>query len=374
MSGEQRIYWDSFGLQSLYAGVGRHAFELHASMVSQGPSPQIIPSHPHIHAVWHPYFAPLAQTKVSWMRLKPLSLWLCAQQLGKLAARNSNSILLHGLSNYNIPTARSSRLKHVKRVLTVHDLIPLLMPDQVSRSLQVFLRWQMPKAIDAADAIICVSRWTQESLEEFFPAARGKTFMIPNGLKPGPAVDTQSPNQAEAKLLTVARDESYKRLDLIHSVLELLPANITWDLLTDQAGETRLGRLDRRLKVHTNLSASALENLHRESLALVHPSLLEGYCLPAAQSIQMGKPVIYTSGSGIDETVGLAGIGLPATAGAKAWADQINLALRNRSDWLQRCQTQLASIPSWDEVAARTLKVYAILDENLVEAVREQNS
>lgn len=378
MAFERTIFWDSFGLQSLHAGVGRHAFDLFQAMTRAGIAPLVLPSHPKIHEAWWPALAGIKPSRAGWMRLKPLSLWRSSRQLAQLARQPIRGVI-HGLSNYNLPHVARRTRSRFRRILTVHDLIPLLMPEQVSTSLQAYLRWQMPRAVAEADAVICVSRWTQQSLEEYFPAARGKSVMIPNGIV---ALDAQHlgvqrlvPDQERRiRLLTVSRDESYKRLDLIRPILDLLPPTFTWDLVTDPRGKQRLDSLDRRLRIQSGISTEELENLYRAAHLYIHPSLLEGYCLPAAQAVQWRLPVIYVGGSGIDETVGLAGESLTTTASPGTWADTVLECAHHLGEWQNRCKVQERSFLTWDEVAARTLKLYGIFEEKPREAVGEQNS
>lgn len=377
MTVDRTIFWDGFGLQSLHSGVGRHAFDLLLALQRQGLCPSIIPSHPQIHDSWQPFLAPVKASRISWMRLKPLSLWQSGRQLEHLLQqRHPSRSIIHGLSNYNLPSLSKRARKQVKCILTVHDLIPLLMPEQVSTSLQAYLRWQMPRALEQADAIICVSRWTQQTLEDYFPSARGKSFVIPNGVAAlkGPLEGAKPKPGGQIRLLTVSRYEGYKRLDMITPILERLPAEFHWDLLSDAGGRTRFEGQSQRLRVHVGLSNSELDGLYRNADIYVHPSLLEGFCLPAAQAVQWRVPLVYNGGSGIDETVGLAGEALPATASPEAWADKLISLATRLDEWRKRCEVQGKTFLSWDEVAARTLKVYGIFEENSLEAVSEQNS
>jgi glycosyltransferase involved in cell wall biosynthesis len=89
----------------------------------------------------------------------------------------------------------------------------------------------------------------------------------------------------------------------------------------------------------------------------VHPSRLEGFCLPAAASISHGVPVIFTRGSGIDEVVGEAGMGLLPGDDARQWATAIE-ELLSRTDSAGLCRARNAAAMSWEDVAARTRALY----------------
>ncbi len=352
------ILWDGFGLQTLYSGVGRHAWDLLQALHRASCAPQIIPSAPQMDSQF------LSQTlagKSFWpvSKLKPWSLFVAGQWVKSYLQSSTGPCIIHGLSNYNIPAIRSPRLH---KVLTVHDLIPILQPEVVSKALGYFLRYQMPRAVEAAAAIICVSQWTEDAMQERYPHSRGKTVVIPNGwAKLSPA----SPNQPVEipMLLTVSRMEAYKRLHLIPEILQHLPPNMRWTVVTDGRGYEFLQSLqDSRLILRTQVSDEVLQALHRSAQVYVHPSLWEGFCLPASASISSGVPVLYTRGSGIDEVVQGAGRQRDSNDTAAQWADSIQELLAV-PDSYQLCLQRYQSAPSWDNVAASTRALYAKLGE-----------
>ncbi len=355
-AGPGAILWDGFGLQSLYSGVGRHAWDLLKGLERAACSPQIIPSVPQIDSQFSPYILP---KHLAWpqSRIKPWALFWSEQWLRKNLGSESGPVVVHGLSNYNVPGLKASKLR---KVLTVHDLIPILQRDEVSAALSIYLRFQLPRAVEAADAIICVSKWTENTLHEHYPESRHKTVMIPNGW---PHPREKSLKHTNSSLLTISRHESYKRLNLIPSILKQLPAHIQWTVITDDNGVALLKEArDSRLVLKTRISEHEIQDLHAAADLYVHPSRLEGFCLPAAASISHGVPVVFTRGSGIDEVVGEAGMGLLPGDEARIWSEII-LELLANSDKAQLCKSRNASAPGWDDVAAMTLALYDKLGE-----------
>jgi glycosyltransferase involved in cell wall biosynthesis len=345
------ILWDGFGLQSLYSGVGRHAWELLQALHRQALSPGIIPSVPILDSQFSPYTLPKT---ISWpqSRIKPWALFWSEQWIQKYLRDHDGISVIHGLSNYNVPSLKSPK---IRTVLTVHDLIPILQKDEVSAALGLYLRYQLPRAIAAADTIICVSHWTESTLHDHYPASRGKTVMIPNGW---PHPREKSLKNKGSALLTISRNESYKRLELIPAILKHLPPHVRWTIVTDEGGLERLGQdADPRLILKTRISEPEMQDLHAAADLYVHPSRLEGFCLPAAASISHGVPVIFTKGSGIDEVVGEAGMGLLPGDDAHKWAVAIE-ELLSRTDRDGLCRARNAAAPSWEDVAARTRAIY----------------
>jgi glycosyltransferase involved in cell wall biosynthesis len=344
------ILWDGYGLGNPYSGIGRHAELLRSELRHFGLEPLTLKSGTSLLARFKPFALMSSQIALS-QRLKN-------------AARSR--VVVHGLSNYNLPKVKLESRNLVRSVLTVHDLIPEILPNQVSQFLSFFLKYQMPRSLARTDAIICVSAWTRSLVEERYPFTRGKTHVIPNGV-PESFSDAWYRGWAPTpRFLTVARGESYKRLDLIPTILALSPPEWTWDVVTDSRGVKLLsessGHLRQgRLRIHQALSEEQLQALFSLAWAYVHPSLLEGYCLPAAQAIATGRPVLYTKSSGIDEVVELAGLGLDPSANALAWVEALGELVANDVYYRALAREQNERAPKWRDVATRTLEVYGIL-------------
>lgn len=70
-------------------------------------------------------------------------------------------------------------LKNFKSIVTVHDLIPYILPQTVGRSyLKNFLK-QMPYIIDESSAIITVSEYSKQEIIRFFSVDPNKIFVTP---------------------------------------------------------------------------------------------------------------------------------------------------------------------------------------------------
>ncbi len=345
------LLWDGFGLQSMHTGIGTYAFSLKQELLKLGIEPKILKSVPSLAKEMMPEGESEKGFKAG--RIKPLSLWK-AHALAEEMAKKSNSskILYHGLSNYNVPML-SSRFS---AILTVHDLIPLIEPSGVSRSLALFLSYQLPRAIRRADAIVCVSDWTANTLQERFIEARGKTLVIKNG-RPKDFFERSNVNPERLSIITVSRGEVYKRLELIPKILEKLPANIQWHLVTDSVG-AKLMPPRENFFVHQGLSEEKLAALWKSSDIFIHPSRLEGYCLPAATALSHGLPSLYTKGSGIDEVLGDAGYALQAEDSSQIWAEKVLEILEKKEAKGHGVRAQWQSLPTWADAAKQLSQVY----------------
>src|SRR5690606_6734464 len=67
-------------------------------------------------------------------------------------------------------------------VLTIHDLMPLKFPEYFPKKHTWMMRYFLPRYLNQADGIICVSEATKRDLLSFFPKL--KATVIPCGILP----------------------------------------------------------------------------------------------------------------------------------------------------------------------------------------------
>ncbi len=347
------LLWDGFGLQSTHSGIGRHALELVEGLARLNAEPLILPSVPRLDPAFRRWQA--AIPAFAWGRIKVLSLLAARNQANLLVQAKPGPHIFHGLSNYNIPKLP----RDFQKVLTTHDLIPFLTKDGVSQTLRRYLKFQFPRALDEADRIVCVSNWTAQTLMELFPATKDKIQVILNG-RPALLERRQGGANRNLRLFSLCRHESYKRLSMIPEILKHLPESFEWHVLTDAKGVALL-KDHRRLILHQSLSDAAVKDLWNRTEIFVHPSLWEGYCLPAASALSFCIPTLFTGGSGIDEVVGNAGQRMERSAGPALWAAAIEELSQSPNIWQERCREQWLSLPSWLEVARQFQSLYATL-------------
>lgn len=347
------LLWDGFGLQSTYSGVGRYALEIAEALEKLGQSLTILPSVPSLDPAFKRWQAPIPP--FNWGRIKPLSLWASGRQAAAVAQTAAGRPIFHGLSNYNLPKLSPS----FRKVLTVHDLIPFLSKAGVSHSLRYYLHYQLPRAVAAADRIVCVSQWTADSLAALYPHTKDKILVIHNGRLPMFERRQGGANRS-LRLFSLCRGESYKRLGMIPEILKALPESYEWHVLTDTRGMVELANIP-RLHLYKSLPDEAVKDLWHRTQIFVHPSLWEGYCLPAASALSYCIPTVYTGGSGIDEVVGKAGTKMRPEDGPRLWAAAIEELALKPDAYRGPCREQWESLPSWQDVAGQFINLYGTL-------------
>ena len=102
-----------------------------------------------------------------------------------------------------------------------------------------------------------------------------------------------------------------------------------------------------------------LKVFYNQALALVHPSLYEGFGLTLLEAMQSGTPVLTTNSSSIPEVVGDAALRVDATDGNAMQ----NALIRLDQDVPLRESLRLKGLErvklfSWKEMARKTAEVY----------------
>jgi glycosyltransferase involved in cell wall biosynthesis len=280
-------------------------------------------------------------------------------------------IVYHGLANINLPLWRHR--PQDKLVVTIHDIIPLLAPSAVSRSYYQQFRWALPRVLQVADRVIVISRWTSDQVSERYPWATEKLRLIPHGLDGLGQTARENKKQEPGKtvLLSVSRFEHYKRFPLLVSLLRALGRSYVLRVVCDAPGlsflQKEAGDLVRsgNLEVYSQLSQKELARLYGEADLLLLPSLYEGFCLPAAEGLAAGVPLVYQRGTALEEFVpeGL-GQGISERQESiEPWVEAVR-KLRDFKDTLlfqQGLEKYQRGRRSWGDVARETKEVYESL-------------
>jgi glycosyltransferase involved in cell wall biosynthesis len=276
-------------------------------------------------------------------------------------------------------------------VVTIHDLMWLERAAEVDarpimrRMRERFYQTGMRYALRHATRLIAVSRATADRIHAVSPESSARVRVIHNAAGPAfvaPA-DLNASLRKAAQLigsdapyyLVIGKNEPYKAHQLVLQAFarearqgELL---VLVQRTRTGAGLSRLARdlgIADRLRWLPTLSEPELVTVVQAARALLQPSLVEGFGIPALEAMAAGCPVIASDTPALVEVLG--GAGLHAAVGdAASLAMAIN-KLRSGSlrDELRARGFERARAFSWDVAAQQTLEVYreaaaASLDE-----------
>jgi glycosyltransferase involved in cell wall biosynthesis len=251
-------------------------------------------------------------------------------------------------------------------VFTIHDLTPFQVRPYFERfdSLKrAYLRWITGLGVRRARAIFTVSEATKQALgSTFSSAARQRVVVAWNGLR---APQTGIPRNPTS-FLYVGTDRPHKNTERLLEAYAMAAASIPDLPHLDLVGGfrrpehhhaliQRLG-IEQRVTMHGHVPDGALENFYAHAVALLMPSLSEGFGLPIAEAMARGVPVITSNVPGCREVAGDSALLVSpdstmsiAEAITRIWRDG---ALRNE---LSVRGPERASMFSWDATADRIL-------------------
>jgi glycosyltransferase involved in cell wall biosynthesis len=244
-------------------------------------------------------------------------------------------------------------------LVTIHDLILHRYPNQASLPKRLAYRLLIKRSVRRAQSIIAVSKFVKdELLSEYGSDIAQRIAVIPEGVsaryRPQSAEKIQEIKDAyrlhHPFLLYVGNNKQHKN---VRTLIDAFAAS--------GLGETELivvcddsaleKTLPSRVRMLSNVADADLPALYSAASAFVTASLYEGYCLPIAEALACGCPVIASNLSAI-----------PETAHGKA------LLVDPTIDGFRRAFRSIPSrgepfiVGTWEETAKRTID---ILQKNL---------
>jgi len=199
-------------------------------------------------------------------------------------------------------------------IVTVHDLIPLRFPQRFSR-LTAYFRYYIPQVLRQAEHIICDSQATVADVANFFQIPRQKMTAIPLACDNINFRYLDLP--AKNYFLYTGRHDAYKNLERLIAAFANLPDRANYELwlagppnaytpqLIAQVEELKLKS---SIKFLGYVPYSQLPVLMNQAIALVFPTLWEGFGLPILEAMACGTPVITSNLSSMPEVAGDAGL------------------------------------------------------------------
>ncbi len=251
-------------------------------------------------------------------------------------------------------------------VVTVHDMTHEKFPRLLDRSGKHAILKR--RAIQRADAIICVSHRTRDDLLERFPECESRTSVIYHATELGSIQpDDWKPESDRPYFLYVGSRSTYKNFDrLLKAFHTIVATNPDVQLRavgapftkSEQTQLAALGLEDRVLN-EGFVKDRRLATLYRLSAGLVYPSLYEGFGLPLLEAMSCDTPVLAANCSCIPEVVQDAALLFDPNSESQL-AEGLRSLLNDspQRDSLVRKGRQRCQDFSWGKSARQTVRVY----------------
>ncbi len=241
-----------------------------------------------------------------------------------------------------------------RHILTIHDLIQLRAPWPGRLKFAAYYAGPVRRTVRKAGLVLTVSETSARDIREWVRDDAVRVVNAGNGcsaaFRPdGPAAATTDPY-----VVFVGNTRHHKNLDVVLRALALTPDIRLRGVLPQReiagadahAGE--LGVANRVDWVH-DVDDERLAALYRGAAATVMPSTLEGFGLPALESIACGVPVVFWRGcEAVAEIVGDRGWSLDSAVDAEEWA----AALRAAASARRRVDSP-GAVHDWNHTASR---------------------
>lgn len=236
-------------------------------------------------------------------------LWWTQFQLPTLHAKLRSSLLFS-------PVPEAPLFSTCRAVVVMHDLIPLRFPSRTS-PLTYYFRHYVPRVLQQAEHIICNSIATAQDIQTFFAIPGSKLTPIPlaHDAQHFRVMDlSDRPVPQRPYFFYVGRHDPYKNLDRIIRAFAALPHCRDYELWIAGSADPRYTPLlhaqaqalniTDQIKFLDYVAYADLPVLLNQAIALVYPSLWEGFGFPVLEAMACGTPVITSNLSSLPEVSG----------------------------------------------------------------------
>ena len=275
--------------------------------------------------------------------------------------------------------------KNLKKLITIHDLIPIKYPHFFENKTDNVVH-QIINSIQTDNFVVCVSESTKLDLLEVSKLNESQVFVVPLAASKElfyPVSEQKIINQKLQKFgipvdqpyfLSISTLEPRKNIDAIiksfadlvlqEKILDLnlvLVGTKGWDF--DKIFEAISPKIKNRIFFTGYVPDEDLAALYSGALSFVYMSFCEGFGLPPLEAMQCGTPVICSNTTSIPEVVGNAGI-LVSPTNQNDLSDAMLQIYKSHDYREQLIQSSLqrAELFSWQKFAEETWKVYKKLN------------
>lgn len=215
---------------------------------------------------------------------------------------------------YFSPVPEMPLFTKIKAVVMVHDLIPLRFPKKNS-PLTPYFRYYIPEVCQQAKHIICNSQATADDLVSYLQINSSKITPIHLSYSQEKyRVIENLPKHNYHYFLYLGRHDPHKNLSRIITAFAQFKGNENYQLWLAGSYDSRytpllekealeLGILN-QVKFLDYVKDEDLPILLNQALALVFPSLWEGFGFPVLEAMACGTPVITSFSSSLGEVAG----------------------------------------------------------------------
>lgn len=276
--------------------------------------------------------------------------------------------IYHATANTDVPLSSS-----VPVVVTIHDIIPHILPDQYFSNALERLHYELyiRMSIRRAQHIITISEFSRQELLRVFQVPKERTTVVYNGYNTAfrklhdevALASVRKKYHLDEKYLLTIGGSEYRKNNrrLIEVYLENLAEKCQLVVVGSAWRGSDLSKefADSRIKFLSNIPIEDLVAIYNMAELFVFPSFYEGFGIPAMEAMACGVPVVSSNATSLPEVCGSAAIYFDPYDKADM-AREIGAVLSDE-DLRQRlivAGTERAKKFSWKKCAEQTYAVY----------------
>lgn len=288
-------------------------------------------------------------------------------------ARRAQLDVIHHAGGVMAPTPG---LDGVASVLTIHDLQPLLMPENFSALKRRWLAIMVPRSAARADLIVTPSDPASQSVIDHLGIDPSRVLTVPHGVEPPRPVSDASIAEVRHRYridgpmilypaITYPHKDHIALIEAFAAVARSRP-EVTL-VLTGGAGPSERDVVDAiarsgagsQVRRTGRVPWSDLHTLYAAATAVAVPSRFEGFGAPALEAMAAGVPLVATDATALPWVAGDAAL-LVAPGDAPGWVDALTALLDDPELVRERGAAGLARSAAfgWNRAAHALLGAY----------------
>jgi glycosyltransferase involved in cell wall biosynthesis len=298
--------------------------------------------------------------------------WYLDRLLLPIELRKAGAKVYHALD-----PMRTASIRNIRRITTLHDLIPYTFPSQYLEPLPTFAQegyaWML-SMMESSDHLIAVSEFSKAEFVRLRNYNPDRISAIPHGYDPdffncpgdSGKIATFRSEHGQFFLYSGAL-QPHKNVGVLLKAMTQLPKSINLVITGDSTPQLRQDLLDeaRKLGIGSQvrhlgfIPATDLPHLFRASVAFVFPSLLEGFGLPLLDAMACRTLAIASNAASLPEVGGDAPIYFDPKD-----PDELSECLKRALDdqelnqiHIERGERRVEKF-TWERTARATVEVY----------------
>lgn len=209
------------------------------------------------------------------------------------------------------PIPEAPLFSNIRYVATAHDLIPLRFAPKTSR-LRLYFRYYVGSVLKSAEHILCNSQATAREIVDFYGFPESKITVTPLAHDDKRFKPLNLPHKNY--FLYVGRHDVHKNLIRLVEAFAKVSRQQDYELwlvgsqhpkyspqVRQRAAELGVAE---KVRLMDYLPEDQLNRVMNQAIALVFPSLWEGFGLPVLEAMACGTPVITSNVSALPEAAG----------------------------------------------------------------------